>query len=140
VDRLSQQLNNQQNSLFTAYKTLAGLKSQDGYDSDSMEAQDAKQMIDFWRTKRNETMERLNKDSIGVQEAAEEPRAYKPKEPNRMPKHPADVEYIDRSSSPNSPASESSANSSIFAESRVLVAKKPSKKRRTWESSSDDDN
>lgn len=27
VDRLSQQLNNQQNSLFTAYKTLAGLKA-----------------------------------------------------------------------------------------------------------------
>lgn len=107
-----------------------------------MEAQDAKQMIDFWRTKRNETMERLNKESItGVQEAAEEPRAYKPKEPNRMPKHPADVEYIDSSSSPKSPASESSANSSIFAESRVLVAKRPSKKRRTvWESSSDDDN
>jgi hypothetical protein len=90
----------------------------------------------------------INKNSItGVQEAAEEPnRAYKPKKPNLVPKHPPNIfEYIDSSyhsaSAPKSPSSESSAISSFLPESPVPVVEKQSEKRRKiLESSSDDDN
>jgi hypothetical protein len=147
-DHLSQQLNHQQDSLLKAYNTLADLKkSQNGYESESMVAKDAKDMIDFWRTRCKETMARLNKNLItGVQEAAKEPiRAYKPKEPNLVPKHPPNVKYIDSSdhsaSASKSPASESSASSSFFQESPVPVVDTQSEKRRKiLESYSDDDN
>jgi hypothetical protein len=59
-----------------------------------MVAKDAKEMLDFWRMKRNETMARLSGDSInGVHTEAATLRAYKPKKPNLVPKHPPDVEY-----------------------------------------------